>query len=94
MYDLHPHPINSITQAQPLSMCQTRDAIHPYLHGVNIKHNVFLCGIRAISISSATPTESDANTLPLRPKTSSVDNIASESAASPAAGSASEVVTS
>ena len=70
---------------------QHSDPIHPHLSEVS-GYNHIAPGIGKSSISSSSEAASvtDANTTPPHPNTSSVSNIASESAASPAAGGASE----
>ena len=87
-----PHPVNRNNCALPLRQSPD-DHVCGDLHAVEVRHLDFNAGGNpkgSISSNSDRPSESDTNTLPLCPKTSSVSNIVSESAASPAAGGASE----
>ena len=84
-----PHPINSVTQAQPLSLRQTEIPIHPNLKDVNCGlHTSLTCGMIA-------PINGDSNNEGVYNRKSFLrlnKLIESTQAAAPAAaGNASEV---
>ena len=80
---IHPaSPLHHVTQfncGRPIRENRPADLLHPHLHDVVVKHITFASSKLSISINSETPAESDTNTPPLCPKTSSLDNLASES---------------
>ena len=81
-----PHPINSITQAQPLSLRQTEVPIHPNLKDVN-------CGLHADEVCGMIdPITGDTNNEDVYNRKSFLSLnklIESSPVASPAAGNAS-----
>jgi hypothetical protein len=84
------HPINSITQAQPLSLRQTEIPIHPNLKDVyGSLHASDVCGIVASTTGDKIQGRSN-NQKSLLGLIESTKLIESIPAASPAAGNASE----